>query len=39
MKLPFAKNHIIVTKLFLKNSVGADATDVFLPEDVLGMLG
>lgn len=38
VKLPFAKNHIIVTKLFLKNSEGADASDVFLPEDVLRMI-
>lgn len=35
-KLPFAKNHIIVTKLFLKNSPIVGTKDnVLLPEDIV----
>jgi len=34
-KLPFAKNHTIIPKLFLKNIPEGTLTDVLLPEDVM----
>jgi len=34
-KLPFAKDHIIVTKLFLKNQPLGETKDVLLPSDVI----
>ena len=34
-KLPFAKNHIIITKLFLKNSPVGTMENVLLPKDVM----
>lgn len=34
-KLPFAKNHIIITKLFLKNAPVGTRENVLLPEDVM----
>lgn len=37
-KLPFAKNHIIVAKLFLKNVPVGTMEGVLLPDDVLKLL-
>lgn len=37
-KLPFAKDHIIVTKLFLKNQPLGDTKDVLLPSDVIHLM-
>lgn len=34
-KLPFAKNHIIITKLFLKNSPVGTMENVLLPKEVM----
>jgi Predicted ATPase (AAA+ superfamily) len=34
-KLPFAKNHTIITKLFLKNTPAGTQENVLLPEDVI----
>jgi len=34
-KLPFAKNHIIITKLFLKNSPVGTMENVLFPKDVM----
>lgn len=34
-KLPFAKNHTIITKLFLKNPPTGTYADVLLPDDVI----
>lgn len=34
-KLPFAKNHTIIAKLFLKNPPNGTQTNVLLPEDVI----
>jgi len=35
-KLPFAKDHIIITKLFLKHPPFGTQENVLLPDDVLG---
>ncbi|MCL2650941.1 MAG: ATP-binding protein [Candidatus Azobacteroides sp.] len=37
-KLPFAKNHIIITKLFLKNPPAGTMENVLLPEDVIKLM-
>ncbi|MEG0011983.1 MAG: ATP-binding protein [Muribaculaceae bacterium] len=37
-KLPFAKNHIIVTKLFLKNKPLNESKDVLLPTDIIQLI-
>ena len=37
-KLPFADNHTIITKLFLKNSHIGTQEDVLLPEDVIKIM-
>jgi len=37
-KLPFAKNHIIVPKLFLKNQPIGEAKDVLLPANVIHLM-
>lgn len=37
-KLPFAKDHIIVTKLFLKNQPFGETKDVLLPSDVIHLM-
>jgi AAA+ ATPase superfamily predicted ATPase len=37
-KLPFAKGHTIVTKLFLKNPPDGEQTDVLLPADVMKLI-
>lgn len=37
-KLPFAKDHKIVTKLFLKTAPEGSLDDVYLPGDVIGMV-
>jgi hypothetical protein len=34
-KLPFAKGHTIITKLFLKNPLVGTQTDVLLPDDLV----
>ena len=38
VKLPFAKNHIIITKLFLKNPPVGTMENVLLPDDVINLL-
>ena len=37
-KLPFAKNHIIVAKLFLKHQPLGDTKDILLPKDVIHLM-
>ncbi|SHE79370.1 hypothetical protein SAMN05444405_10359 [Bacteroides luti] len=37
-KLPFAKNHIIVAKLFLKNHPSGESKDVLSPADVIRLM-
>lgn len=37
-KLPFAKNHIIVPKLFLKNQLSGESKEVLLPADVIQLM-
>lgn len=37
-KLPFAKNHIIITKLFLKTEPDGDTKEVLLPKDIINMV-
>lgn len=37
-KLPFVKDHIIVTKLFLKNQPLGETKDVLLPSDVIHLM-
>lgn len=37
-KLPFAKNHIIVPKLFLKNQPSDESKEVLLPADVIQLM-
>jgi len=34
-KLPFAKGHTIITKLFLKNPPAGSLTNVMLPDDLV----
>ncbi len=36
--LPFAKDHIIVAKLFLKNADDKEASNIYLPKDVIDMI-
>jgi len=36
-KLPFAKDHIIITKLFLKNPSKGTQENVLTPDDVIGL--
>lgn len=37
-RLPFAKGHEIVTKLFLKTAPDSSSNDIYLPEDVINMI-
>lgn len=37
-RLPFAKGHEIVTKLFLKTAPDSSSNDIYLPEVVIDMI-